>query len=93
MFKVSAEGLFCRCLIGKELKDIMWHCHSSTYGGHNSGERTRNKVLQSCFWWPALFKDCKSYVHEFLECQKTCNISKRDDMPLKCIIEVEPFDC
>lgn len=60
LFRVSAESLIQRCVVGKEVKENIWHCRNSTYGGHNSGERTTAKVLQSGFWWPTLFKDCKS---------------------------------
>jgi hypothetical protein len=28
-----------------EAQKIMWHCHSSPYGGHHSGPRTAAKVL------------------------------------------------
>jgi len=71
----------------------MWHCHSSAYAGHHSGEKTAAKVLQSGFWWPTLFKDCQDFVKRCNKCQMTGNISKRNEMPLIGIIEIEPFDC
>jgi len=71
----------------------MRHCHSSAYGGHHSGERTAAKVLQSGFWWPILFKDCQDFVKRCDKCQRTGNTSKRNEMPLTGIIEIEPFDC
>jgi len=55
LFRVSTDGLIRRCVAGEEANSIMWHCHSSTYRGHHSGERTAAKVLQSGFWWPTLF--------------------------------------
>jgi len=33
LFKVSTDGLIRRCLVGEEANSIMWHCHSSAYGG------------------------------------------------------------
>jgi len=93
LFKVSIDGLIIRCVAGEEANSIMWHCHSSTYGGHYSGERTIAKVLQSGFWWPTLFKDCQDFVKRCDKCQRTGNISKRNEMPLTGIIEIEPFDC
>lgn len=71
----------------------MWLCHSSTYGGHHSRERTITKVLQNGFWWLTLFKDYKMDVQECLECQKTIKILKRQVMSLNGMIEVEPFNC
>lgn len=60
LFIVSAYSLFQRYVAGKEVKENIWHCRNSAYGGHSSGKRTIAKVLQSCFWWPTLFEDCKS---------------------------------
>lgn len=45
MFKRSPYSLLHRCVAGKEADDIIWHCHSSTYGGHHSDERTAAKNL------------------------------------------------
>jgi len=49
LFKVSTDGFIRRCVAGEEANSIMWHCHSSAYGGHHSGERTAAKILQSGF--------------------------------------------
>jgi len=46
----------------KEVKNILWHCHNSPYGGHFNGERTAAKVPQSGFFWPTLFKDAHMHV-------------------------------
>jgi hypothetical protein len=71
----------------------MWHCHASSYGGHHSGPRTAAKVLQCGFFWPTIFKDCIEFVKECDECQRSGTISKRDEMLLSGMLEVEPFDC
>jgi hypothetical protein len=93
LFKINPDGLIRRCVAGEEARSIMWHCHSSDYEGHHSGERTAAKDLQSGFWWPTLFQDCQDYVQRCDKCQRTGNISKRHEMPLSGILEVEPFDC
>ena len=49
-------------------------------------------MLQSGFYWPTLFKDAIKYYKECLKCQSALNISKRDEMPLQTILEVEIFD-
>ena len=46
-------------------------------------------MLQSGFYWPTLFKDAIKYCKECLMCQSALNISKRDEMPLQAILEVE----
>ena len=50
------------------------------------------KVLQLGFYWPTLFKDAQAFVVACDRCQRTGNISKRNEMPLKNILEVELFD-
>ncbi|XP_045831120.1 uncharacterized protein LOC123922450 [Trifolium pratense] len=93
LFKVGQDGLIRRCVDEEEAQSIMWHCHSSPYGGHHSGPRTAAKVLQSGFFWPTLFADCVEFARRCDNCQRTGNVSKRDEMPLNQMLEVEPFDC
>ena len=66
-------------------------CHSSLCGGHFASRKTGAKVLQSGFYCPTLFKDAIKYCKEFVKCQSALNISKRDEMPLQTILEVEIF--
>ncbi|KAL4302048.1 hypothetical protein GQ457_10G011640 [Hibiscus cannabinus] len=54
--------------------------------------RTAAKVLQSRFYWPTLFKDAHNYYKACDRCQRTGNISRRNEMPLQYIVEVELFD-
>jgi len=62
LFKVGADNLPRSFVTQEEAKSILWHCHSSSYGGHYNGERIAAKVLQSGFYWPTLFKDAYDYV-------------------------------
>ena len=41
---------------------------------------------------PSIFKDAHRFYTECLQCQATINISKRDEMPMRPILEVEIFD-
>ncbi|KAK2390987.1 protein NYNRIN [Trifolium repens] len=93
LFREGPDGLIRRCVDEEEARSIMWHCHASPYGGHHSGPRTAAKVLQCGFFWPSLFKDYVEYVKACDRCQRSGNISRRDEMPQKGILEVEPFDC
>lgn len=60
LFKRSPHGLLRRCVAASTVRSIISHCNSSPYGGHHSGEKTPAKVLQSRFWRPILFQDCKA---------------------------------
>nr|KYP38161.1 Retrotransposable element Tf2 [Cajanus cajan] len=93
LFKIGADGLLRRCVYGAEIRDILWHCHNSPYGGHYNGERTAAKVLQSGFYWPTLFRDAYEHCKSCDKCQRTGTVSKRHELPLQNILEVEVFDC
>nr|XP_009759208.1 PREDICTED: uncharacterized protein LOC104211783 [Nicotiana sylvestris] len=53
---------------------------------------TAAKVLESGLYWPTLFKDAHAWVKSYDECQRTGNISRRHEMPMTTIQEVEIFD-
>ncbi|XP_062103296.1 uncharacterized protein LOC133814340 [Humulus lupulus] len=71
-----------RCVPEEEMLSILTHCHSLHCGGHFGGTRTAAKVLQSGFYWPTLFKDANDFVKSCDRCQRTRNISRRDQMPM-----------
>ncbi|GJV57113.1 reverse transcriptase domain-containing protein [Tanacetum coccineum] len=49
-------------------------------------------VLDSGFYWPTIIKEAHTLVRLCKACQKTGNISKRDEMPLNNIQVCEIFD-
>jgi hypothetical protein len=51
------------------------------------------KVLQSGFYWPTLFKDATKFVLSCDECQRVGNISRCNEMPMSYSFVIEPFDC
>ena len=92
LFKRGADMIIRRCVPENEQGKILNECHASPYGGHFSGERTAQKILQSGFYWPTLFRDCAESVKLCDRCQKIGNISSRNEMPLKGIMVVQIFD-
>ena len=74
------------------MKEILDKCHSSPYGGHFAGQRTAAKVLQSGFYWPTLFEDAHAFVQSCDRCQRTGNISWRNEMKQEMLLEVELFN-
>jgi len=92
LFKLGVDGIHRRCVPQEETEQILHCCHSSAYGGHASTDKTAAKVLQAGFFWPTLFHDAREYVLRCDKCQRTGNISRRHEMPLNSILEVELFD-
>nr|GEV82566.1 reverse transcriptase domain-containing protein [Tanacetum cinerariifolium] len=63
------------------------HCHSGPVGGHYSSLVIGMKVYKTGFYWPSLFKDANCDA-----CQKSGNISSRNEMPQNNIQVCEVFD-
>ncbi|GKE54593.1 reverse transcriptase domain-containing protein, partial [Tanacetum coccineum] len=55
-------------------------CHSGPTGGHHSASVTAKKVYQSGLYWPSVFKDANEYVRRCDACQRSGNISSRNEM-------------
>ncbi|XP_062075041.1 uncharacterized protein LOC133779055 [Humulus lupulus] len=92
MYKHCPDQVIRRCVPEEEMFSILTHCHSLHCDDHFGGTRTSAKVLQSGFYWPTLFKDANDFVKSCDCCQRTGNISRRDQMPMTGILEVELFD-
>ena len=76
----------------EEMESILHHCHSHEFEGHFRATKTSSKVLQSGFYWPSLFKDSFNFVVNCDRCQRIGNISRKNEMPLTNILEIELFD-
>ena len=92
LFHLGYDQIIRRCIPEEEQGDILAMCHSLTCGGHFAARKTADKILQSSFYWPSIFKDAHRLFMECLQCLAAINISKRDKMPMRPILEVEIFD-
>ena len=70
-----------RCVPENEIIFILTFRHSYACGGHFRAKRTMRKVLECGFYWPSLFRDSYSFCKSYEHCQKTSNISQRNEMP------------
>ncbi|GJS22642.1 reverse transcriptase domain-containing protein [Tanacetum coccineum] len=80
------------CVSGPETHTILDQCHHGPTGGHYGPNTTSKKVLDSGFYWPKIIKEAHTLVSLCEACQKSGNISKRDEMPLNNIQVCEVFD-
>ncbi|GJR56569.1 reverse transcriptase domain-containing protein [Tanacetum coccineum] len=80
-FKLCADNIMRRCVAGSETLEILAHCHSRPTGGHHSANITAKKVYESVFYWPSVFKDANEYVRRCDACQRSGNISSKNEMP------------
>nr|GEW34161.1 reverse transcriptase domain-containing protein [Tanacetum cinerariifolium] len=75
-----------------ETQTILDQCHHGPTDGHYGPNITTKKVLDSGFYWPTMIKEAHTLVRLCEACQKTGNISKRDEMPLNNIQVCKIFD-
>ncbi|GKA56623.1 DNA-directed DNA polymerase [Tanacetum coccineum] len=92
LFKVCSDGMIIRYVYGPETQTILDQCHHRPTGGHYGPNVTAKKVLDLGFYWPTIIKEAHTLVRRCEACQKTRNISKRDEMPLNNIQVCEIFD-
>ncbi|KAG9442621.1 hypothetical protein H6P81_018475 [Aristolochia fimbriata] len=92
LYKICPNQVIRRCVPETEFESILTHCHDGEAGGHFSSNRTAAKVMQSGSYWPTLYQDSKRYVSTCDRCQRTCNVSRKDEMPLTNILVCELFD-
>jgi len=92
LYRQCADLIVRRCVPEDEMESVLRHCHGLECGGHFGPNRTATKVLQCGFYWPTLFKDSRDFIIACDRCQRTGNISNRNEMPLTNILEIEPFD-
>nr|XP_016457956.1 PREDICTED: uncharacterized protein LOC107781730 [Nicotiana tabacum] len=92
LFKLCAYGVIRRCVPEGEMESFLSHCHDGAAGGHYDGNRIAAKVMEADFFWLTLYKDARAYVASCDKCQRACNISKNDEMPLNSILVCEIFD-
>ena len=61
---------------------IIDKCHASPYGGHFARDIAAQKILQTGFYWPTLFRDYFEWVKQCDRCQRMGNINRSNEMPL-----------
>jgi len=92
LFKYCPDQIIRRCLPEEEHQSVLTFCHKLACGGHFGPRKTAEKVLQSGFYWPTLFKDAYTFCKLCDRCQMTGRITRKDMMPLTPILEVKIFD-
>ncbi|GJT94686.1 reverse transcriptase domain-containing protein [Tanacetum coccineum] len=75
-----------------ETRTILDQCHQGPTGRHYGHTTTANKDLDSDFYWSTIIQEAHTLACLCEACQKTGNISKRDEMPLKSIQVCEIFN-
>ena len=68
LFHMGPDHIIRRCVPDEEQQSVLNFCHTLACGGNFSGKKTTEKVLQSGFYWPTLFKDAYEFFKTCLRC-------------------------
>ncbi|GKA67133.1 reverse transcriptase domain-containing protein [Tanacetum coccineum] len=77
----TADNIMRGCVAESETLEILAHCHLGPTGGYHSANVIAKKVYESEFYWPSVFKDANEYVRRYDACQRSGNISSKNEMP------------
>ncbi|XP_070679273.1 uncharacterized protein [Malus domestica] len=81
LWKYCSDQVIRRCVHESDFHSILSFCHTYACGGHFGTQRTAFKVLECGFYWPTLFKNARTFCLTCDRCQRTGNISQKDQMP------------
>nr|GEY75421.1 reverse transcriptase domain-containing protein [Tanacetum cinerariifolium] len=70
LFKISADQVIRRCVHGQEAVDILKACHNRPTEGHHGPNYTTEKVFDSGFYWPTIYRDAHDLVKSCDACQR-----------------------
>nr|GEX38847.1 reverse transcriptase domain-containing protein [Tanacetum cinerariifolium] len=76
----------------KEAIDILNACHTGPTGGYYGASYTAEKVFDSGFYWPSIYKDAFELVKRCDSCQHQGKVSQKDEMPQNFIQICKIFD-
>ena len=91
-FKYCPDQLMRRCVPHEDQIGVLTFCYSEACGGHFSARNTADKILQTGFYCPTLFKDCFEFCKTCARCQQLGGVTRRNMMPLTLILIIEIFD-
>ncbi|GJS41709.1 reverse transcriptase domain-containing protein [Tanacetum coccineum] len=86
LFKYCPDRIIRRCVFGNELHAIIEQCHQGPTGGHYGTDSNVRKIFEAGFYWLTIFKDAGIFVQNCKACQRSGNISSRNQMPLTNIL-------
>lgn len=81
LFRSCPGWIIRQCLFRSEANDILKHFNSRPNGVHHGAQYTTNKVFNTRFYWPSIFKDDTTFLKECDSFQRSGIISSWNEMP------------
>nr|GEZ98745.1 reverse transcriptase domain-containing protein [Tanacetum cinerariifolium] len=79
LFKICADQVIRRCVHGQEAVDILTSYHNGPTRGHHGANYTTNKVFDSGFYWPTIYRDAHDMVKSCDSCEYRVSWSNKLD--------------
>nr|GEU87267.1 reverse transcriptase domain-containing protein [Tanacetum cinerariifolium] len=76
LFKLCVDQVIRRWVSGQEAIDILKAYHYGPTGGHHGLNYTANKVFDSGFYWPTIYRDAQDLEKNYDVCQRQGKIHK-----------------
>ena len=92
LWKYCSDQVIRRCVPNSEIHSILSFCHKHACGGHFGPKRTARKILDSGFYWPTIFQDFDIFCKLCEQCQRTRNLTHRQEMTQNPTLICEIFD-
>ena len=92
LWKHCPDQIIRRCVPQQEHQSILQFCHEFACGGHFGPSQTLRKVLECGLFWLTMSRDCYLFCKSCERCQRTGNISQKNQMPQNPILVCEIFD-
>nr|KAJ0215201.1 hypothetical protein LSAT_V11C300152730 [Lactuca sativa] len=92
LWKHCPNQIIRRCVPQQEHQSILQLYHEFACGGYFGPSRTLRKVLECGLFWPTMSRDCYLFCKSCERCQRTGNISQKNQMPQNPILVCEIFD-
>jgi hypothetical protein len=91
LWKFCADQIVKRCVPQNEFHSILTFYPSHSCGGHFGAKRIAHKVLESDLYWPSIFKDAYHFCTSCEKCQRTSNVTHKNQIYLTNILVSEIF--
>ncbi|WMV37653.1 hypothetical protein MTR67_031038 [Solanum verrucosum] len=92
LYRECDDNVIRCCIPEVEVNEIVEAYHALLTSGHHGSIHIAFKVLQCGYYLPTLFRDGHAFCKYCVQCLLQGSISRRHELPLSQILEIELFD-
>ena len=92
LHKLGPDEKLRRCLEPDEVLTVVSTLHEGIAGGHFGVDATVWKIRDAGYWWPTMYRDCRTFVQACDPCQRKGKPRAAARWPLTPILPLAPFE-